>query len=174
VDTSPAFDHARQAPPSDPWFRTRSPEEAIHLCEAAFYPHRLSVLGPSNSFGLTQRVTGVGPITVGDITYDTDVATQFRRDASRLPRLCSPQRLARVAASGQQLTSTPALAAIYRPDAEMAATRWPGGSRHLAVKIDQVAVDRALETLVEGPLDSPIAFDAALPLTAGAAQDAKQ
>jgi hypothetical protein len=29
-------DHARQAP-SDPWFRTRSPEEAIHFCETAFY-----------------------------------------------------------------------------------------------------------------------------------------
>jgi len=54
--------------------------------------------------------------------------------------------------------------------------RWqrPGGpaaAAILAVKIDQVAVDRALETLVDGPLDSPIAFDAALPLTAGAAQD---
>jgi len=50
-------------------------------------------------------------------------------------------------------------------------TRWPGGSRHLAVKIDQFVVDRALETLVDCPLDSPIAFDAALPLQAGAAQD---
>jgi AraC-like DNA-binding protein len=39
------------------------------------------------------------------------------------------------------------------------------------VSIDQFAVDRALETLVDGPLDSPIAFDAALPLTAGAARD---
>src|ERR1700694_1396831 len=31
----------------------------------------------------------------------------------------------------QQLTSTPALATTYRPAAEMTATRWPGGSRHL-------------------------------------------
>jgi AraC-like DNA-binding protein len=168
VDTSPAFDHAR---PSDPWFRTRSPEEAIHLCETAFYPHRLSVLGPSNSFGLTQRVTGVGPITVGDITYETDVALHF--DETRASyHVCVPLKgWLESRHRGQQLTSTPALAAIYRPDAEMAATRWPGGSRHLAVKIDQVAVDRALETLADGPLDSPIAFDAALPLTAGAAQD---
>jgi AraC-like DNA-binding protein len=171
VDTSPDFDHARQAPPSDPWFRTRSPEEAIHLCETAFYPHRLRVLGPSNSFGLTQRVTGVGPITVGDITYDTDVALNF--DETRASyHVCVPLKgWLESRHRGQLLTSTPALAAVYRPDAEMAATRWPGGSRHLAVKIDQVAVDRALETLVDGPLDSPIAFDAVLPLTAGAAQD---
>jgi hypothetical protein len=51
--------------------------------------------------------------------------------------------------------------------------RWsaPGGSRHLAVKIDQVVVDRALETLPEGSVDAPIPFNGVLPLKAGAAQD---
>lgn len=57
-----------------PWFRTRSPEEAIHLCAVSFYPHRLTLLGPSHSFGMSQRVTRVGPITIGDVTYDTDVS----------------------------------------------------------------------------------------------------
>ena len=56
-----------------PWCRTRSPEEAIHVCAASFYPHRLALLGPSHSFGMSQRVTRVGPITIGDVTYDTDV-----------------------------------------------------------------------------------------------------
>jgi AraC-like DNA-binding protein len=71
---------------------------------------------------------------------------------------------------GQQVTSTPTLASVYRPDAEIVVTRWPAGSRHLAVKIDQVAVDRALETLVRRT-DFPIAFDAALPLNTSAVQD---
>ena len=53
----------------------------------------------------------------------------------------------------------------------MAATWWPGGSRHLAVKIDQAAVDRALEALIQGSLSSPIEFDPSLPLKAGAAQE---
>jgi hypothetical protein len=57
----------------DPWFRTTSPEEAIHLCSTAFYPHRLRLLGQSTGFGLSQRVTQLGPVTVGDITYQTDV-----------------------------------------------------------------------------------------------------
>jgi AraC-like DNA-binding protein len=171
MDTSVVVNHAAQAPQPDPWFRTRSPEEAIHLCETAYYPHRLGLLGPSNSFGLTQRVTCVGPITVGDITYETDVALNF--DETRASyHVCVPLKgWLESRHRGQQLTLTPALAAIYRPDAEMAVTRWPAGSRHLAVKIDQVAVDRALETLVDDPLDLPIAFDAALPLNAGAAQD---
>jgi hypothetical protein len=165
------LNHVAQAPPSDPWFRTRSPDEAIHLCATAFYPHRLSVLGPSNSFGLTLRVTQMGPITLGDITYDTDVALDFNEPRASYHVNVPLEGWLESRHRGQQLTSTPALAAIYRPDAEMAATRWPGGSRHLAVTIDQSAVDRALETLVDGPPDSPIAFDAALPLTAGAARD---
>jgi AraC-like DNA-binding protein len=72
---------------------------------------------------------------------------------------------------GQELTSTPALGSILRPDAGITVTRWPGGSRHLQVKIDQLAVDRALETLLLEGLDSPVAFGAALPVQPGAAQD---
>ena len=155
----------------DPWFRTRSPEQAIHLCETAYYPHRLRLLGPSKSFGLTQRVTSVGPLTVGEVTYETDVAMRFD-EARASYHVCVPLE-GRLEARhrGQQVTSTPTLASVYRPDAEIAITRWPAGSRHLAVKIDQVAVERALETLIGRPVDSPIAFDAALPLKTSAVQD---
>jgi AraC-like DNA-binding protein len=155
----------------DPWFHTRSPEQAIHLCESAYYPHRLRLLGPSQGFGLTQRVTQVGPITVGDISYATDVALSFDENRASYHVHVPLQGWLESQHRGQQLTSTPVRAAIYRPDAEMTATRWPGGSRHLAVKIDQVAVDRALEILVDIPVDSPIPFDATLPLQAAAAQD---
>jgi len=162
---------AQQVAPSDPWFRTRSPEGAIHLCETAFYPHRLRLLGRSDGFGLSQRVTRVGPITVGDITYETDVGLSF--DGTRADyHVCVPLNgWLESRHRGQQLTSTPALASIYRPDAEITVSRWPGGSRHLAVKIDQVAVERALETLLGSSVGSPIAFNAALPVQAGAAQD---
>jgi AraC-like DNA-binding protein len=162
---------APASPPPDPWLRTRSPEEAIHLCETAFYPHQLGLLGPSHNFGLTQRVTCVGPITIGDITYETDVSLGFD-DGRGSYHICVPLKgWLESRHRGQQLTSTPTLASIYRPDAEMTATWWPGGSRHLAVKIDQLAVERALQPMVDGPTGSPIAFDASLPLEGAAAQD---
>jgi AraC-like DNA-binding protein len=155
----------------DSWFRTRSPEQAIHLCEATYYPHRLRLLGPSKSFGLTQRVTTVGPMTVGEVTYETDVALGFDEIRASY-HVCVPLE-GRLEARhrGQHVTSTPTLASVYRPDAEIEITRWPAGSRHLAVKLDQVAVDRALETLVGRQAGLPIAFDAALPLKTSAVQD---
>jgi AraC-like DNA-binding protein len=166
-----AMDEAPNEAQCDPWFRTRSPEQAIHLCESAYYPHWLRLLGPSQGFGFTQRVTQVGPITVGDITYATDVAIGFDENRASYQVLVPLQGWLESRHRGQQLTSTPGRAAIYRPDGEMTVLRWPGGSRHLAVKIDQVAVDRALEILVDIPPDSPIPFTATLPLQAAAAQD---
>jgi len=162
---------APQVASSGPWLRTRSPEQAIHLRTTDFYPHRLSLLGASSGFGLIQRVTRVGPITVGDVRYETDVALDF--DTTRTSyHICIPlSGWLESRHRGQLLTSTPAMGSIYRPDAGIATTRWPGGSRHLAVKIEQVAVDRALEALLGRPVDAQIAFDAELPLKGGAAQD---
>ena len=155
----------------DPWFRTRSPEQAVHLRKTAFYPHRLTVLGPLSNFGLIHRVNRFGPITVGDTTFETDVALHFE-DTRASYHLCIPLNgWLHSRHRGQELTSTTARASIYRPDAEIVTTRWPGGSRHLAVKIDQGVVERALEGMVGHPVGSPIAFDASLPLNTGAAQD---
>jgi AraC-like DNA-binding protein len=166
-----AMDEACDEARWDPWFRTKSPEEAIDLCASAFYPHRLRLLGPSRSFGFAQRVTRVGPITVGEITYDTDVALGFDEPRDSYHVHVPLQGWLESQHRGQQLILTPVLAAIYRPDAEMTVTRWPGGSRHLAVKIDQVAVHRALEALIDIPVDSPVRFTATLPLQATAARD---
>jgi AraC-like DNA-binding protein len=155
----------------DPWFRTRSPEQAIYLCETAYYPHRLRLLGPSKSFGLTQRVISVGPMTVGEVAYETDVAMHFE-EARASYHVCVPlEGWLATRHRGQQLTSTPTQASVYRPDAEIVVTRWPAGSRHLAVKLDQVAVDRALEALVGRRADFPIAFEAELPLKTSAVRD---
>ncbi len=162
---------AQESPPSDPWFRTRSPEQAMDVRGAAFYPHRLRLLGSSNNFALKQRVSHVGPITVGDTVYETDVAVEFDDNRANYHVLIPLTGWLESRYRGQPLISTPTLASIYRPDAEMAATWWPGGSRHLAVKIDQEAVDRALESLIQGSLSSPIEFDPSLPLKAGAAQE---
>ena len=156
--------------PSDPWIRTTSPEQSIHLCKTSFYPHRLRLLGPSNSFGLIHRVTRVGPITVGDITYDTDVALDFDEIRASYHVNVPLRGWLRSRHRGLETTPSPEVASIYRPDGEITVTRWPAGTRNLAVKIDQVALDRALDSLVDGPVESPVPFTAELPLKSNAAQ----
>jgi AraC-like DNA-binding protein len=156
---------------SDRWFRTTSIEEAKHLCESAYYSHRLTPLGPSADFAMTERVTTVGPITMRDVTYDSDVRLSFGETRTgylvHVPVVGEPEsRCPRM-----ELTATSELAEVYRPDDEATIiTRWRGGSRHLAVRIDQVAVDTAVERLIERPVSSSIPFRSALPLNGPATQ----
>jgi AraC-like DNA-binding protein len=142
----------------------------MHLCETAFHPHKLRLLGPTSEFGFAQRRTQAGPITLADLTYDTDVSLGFGegRDSYYIHIPLSGHLESRY--SGQELISTPTMASIYGPVADMTVTRWPAGSRHLGVKIDQLAVVTALEGLLGRPLDSPVEFTAALPVHAGAVQ----
>lgn len=152
------------------WFRTRSLEQAVQLCETAFHPYKLGLLGPADEFGFTQRRTQAGPITLADLSYNTDVSLGFGggRDCYYIHIPLSGHLEWRY--SGQELVSTPALASIFGPVADMTVIRWPGGTRHLGVKIDQPAVDTALERMLGRPLDAPIEFTAALPIHAGAVQ----
>ena len=99
--------------PSDRWFRTRSPEQAMDVRGAAFYPHRLRLLGSSNNFALKQRVSHIGPITVGDTVYETDVAVEFDDDRAHYHVLIPLNGCLESRYRGQPLTSTPTLASIY-------------------------------------------------------------
>ena len=148
----------------DPWIRTSSPEEAIHLCDTSFYPHRLTLLGSTSGFGFAQRVTQVGPITAGDVTYETDVRLDF--DDVRagyhvaVPLTGGLESRHR----GREMTASAASASMYQPDGATTVTRWPGGSRLLVVKIDQAAVDTALERLIGRAVTTPVPFAPTLPL----------
>ena len=157
---------ATQSTRSESWFSTTSPDVAIHIGETSFYSRRLRLLGHSNSFGLTGCLTCLGPITVGDITYETDVALDFGEPRASYTVHVPMEGWLESRHRGQQLTSTPDLASLYLPDGDIAVTRWPGGSRHLTVKIDRVAVDSALQALLNGPVDSPVAFSPTMPLKA--------
>ncbi|OBI30328.1 hypothetical protein A5709_25655 [Mycobacterium sp. E1386] len=148
-------------------FRTRSPEHAIHLCESAFHPHKLRLLGPSKDFGFTQRLVQAGSITLADLTYDTDVSLGFAEGRDSYYVHVPIQGWLESQQLGQELVSSPTTASIYRPNADMAVTRWPGGSRHLGVNIDRLVVDTALETLLGRRPEAAVAFDPTLPLTDG-------
>ncbi|WP_082964229.1 AraC family transcriptional regulator [Mycobacterium sp. E796] len=154
----------------DNWFRTRSPERAIHLCESAFHSHKLALLGPSDGFGFSQRLIHAGPVTLADLIYDTDVSLRFSEGRDSYYVHVPIEGRLESQYLGQRWVSTPATATIYGPEAEMSVTRWPGASRHLGVKIDQLVVDAALETLLGHPARPSVPFAVTLPLADRAAR----
>ena len=82
------------------------------------------MLGHSNSFGLTGCVTCVGPITVADITYETDVALDFDETRASYTVHVPMEGWLESRHRGQQLTSTPML---RRYTGRTAIYRSPGG-----------------------------------------------
>jgi AraC-like DNA-binding protein len=152
---------------AEEWLHTTSPEEAVHHSETAFYPMRLTLLGPSRGFARSQRLTRVGPVTVGDVVYASDVRLDY--DISDEPRRdyhVTIPLFGRLDSRhfGRELTATVSSASIFRPDGHVTVTRWHGGSRHLSVKIEQAAVHTALERLTNRPVTRPVAFAPELPL----------
>jgi AraC-like DNA-binding protein len=166
-----AIPDATRPAQSDSRLRTTSPEQAIHMCKTAFYPHRLKLVGPSKNFGFSQRVTRIGPITLADVTYETDVALSFDQPRASYHVNVPLAGWFESRHRGQEITVTPEAASVFRPDGETTVNRWPGGTRNLAVKIDRAAVDRALEVLTGGSVESPIPFNATLKLQSGPAAD---
>jgi AraC-like DNA-binding protein len=141
------------------------------MCKTAFYPHQLRLLGPTNRFGFTHRVTRAGPLTVAEVTYETDVRLNFDQPRASYHINIPLKGWFESHHRGVEITATPETASVFRPEGETTVNRWPGGTRNLAIKIDQVALDRALQALIDTPVESPIPFGAALPLKAGAAHD---
>jgi AraC-like DNA-binding protein len=151
------------------WTRTTSVEQAVRLCGNSYYPHSLTLMGTSKKFSLTQRVTQIGPITIGDIAYGTDVGLDFAELGSYHVALpiagCLEGRH-----RGTPVTATPDLAAVFRPEGETVLTRWHANSRLLAVRFDRAAVVEALGSLLGRPDIVSVPFDATMDTTTGLAR----
>jgi AraC-like DNA-binding protein len=113
-------------------------------CSEVFYPHDLDQLDSSRPFSVTYRIGQAGPITVGDVTYAADMRLDFRELATAYHVNIPVRGFLRSRHRGEDITAAPGLAAVFNPEGDTVFTRWPAGSRTLAVKIDRGAVSKAL------------------------------
>lgn len=94
-----------------------------------------------------QRSVSVGPVTVSDITFLTDVVVECDDVGAgyyvHLPVLGRMESRY----GGSKLTATRELAAVYSPDGGSFAGQWEAGSRVLCVRLDDAAVATALARL---------------------------
>lgn len=153
-----------------PWLQAVSPDEAGRLCGDAFHPHEVTSLGSWRGFTYRQRPARVGSVTVGDFSYGTDVRLEFDEARTGYDIVIPVAGRLEVRHQGTELTADRAAAAVSRPTGEKTVVRWLGGSRILAVKIDQAAVDTAIERLIGRRPDAPLTLGPTLPLTDAAAR----
>jgi AraC-like DNA-binding protein len=131
-------------------------------------PH-IDLLSDPQSFSLTQRVGGIGPVDVAEVIVGSDVeihcgelCSAYRVNVLRSGRVESMHR-------GASLISGPGTAAVYQPEGD-AGSRWAAGSRLLGVKIDRSVVEDALSNALGRQLTTQIDFTSCMSIEAGAAR----
>jgi AraC-like DNA-binding protein len=144
------------------WITTNGVDDCASLCRQGFAalccpePH-IDLLSDPETFSLTQRVGGIGPLAIAELVVDSDVEIDcgnlcgaYRVNVLRSGAIESVHR-------GAPFVGGPGAAAVYRPEGETA-SRWDAGSRLLGVKIDRCVVEDALSRELGMQLTSQIDF----------------
>lgn len=130
---------------------------------------QLDLLSDPDSFSLTHRVAGIGPVTLAEFEVGSDLSMDCGELCSgyrvHVPRSGHIESVHR----GSSLHAGPGAAAVYQPQGH-AASGWAAGTRILALKVDRCAVDDALSDALGRQVTSQIEFTPIMPTTAGLAR----
>src|SRR5581483_9356832 len=117
--------------------RSRDPAEATAIAALVYHEHRLTIVGDRRAFAISLDAASLGPLTLGWLSYDTEV----------------------------QVVATSEMGMIFRPDRPTGFAGWRTPSQMLAVKIERHALEDELEQLLHRPVAGPIAFSLRLDLS---------
>lgn len=132
-----------------------------------YYPQRLTSLAGTSAVSMSVRAGRLGPLLLGELTYDSDVRIECGELVSsyhvNLPLT------GRVATShrGHDAIATPDRAAVYGPEGPTVLSRWESGSRQLCLKIDRWALESSLSAQLGRELARPVEFEPELDVGAG-------
>jgi AraC-like DNA-binding protein len=140
--------------------KTADVDEARAFCRQMFYqPLHVRPEGDGEGFAFHGDVVQLGPITVGEISYGTDIClrttdleTAYHVLAPMTGTVLSRHR-------GEVVSADPSRAAVFLPVGEIE-LRWSGDCRLLSVKVDRGALERELDAALDRELASPLQLGA--------------
>ena len=147
-------------------FRVSDVDGARALCAEFFYDVALEPIGPADGFGLAADVVRLGPVTLGDLRFASEVTIatgDLHAYHISLPvtgELESEHR-------GARTTATPRRAAVYQPLGPARAALWRAECRTLCLKLDQAAVEAEASAMLGRPVRGPLRLAPSLEATSG-------
>jgi AraC-like DNA-binding protein len=149
---------------------TADPGCASAALSRVFCPVEVDPLGPVDEFSLALSVVDLGPLTLGHVSYGSDISLDAGEDRGcyvvTIP--LSGQVAAR--SGGQQILATRERATVFGPIRDAGFEHWPAGCPQLALRIDQQALEQWLQERLAIPVVSPVQFHFGLNLTSPAAR----
>ncbi|WP_198170926.1 helix-turn-helix transcriptional regulator [Actinoplanes awajinensis] len=123
-----------------------------------FYSNFIDMLEPSKSLDTQLRVTRLGPVTIGDVRFGTDLKLRLNElGAYHVDVLLSGQ-LEWQQGRDDLRVATNISGAVFQPAGDTVLHRWSGDCRMLAIKIDPEALETQLARMLDTPVSSPIAL----------------
>jgi AraC-like DNA-binding protein len=158
----------RVRPPLLPGVRVRcgDPEEAQDVGTRVYYPHRVRVLGDSTRFAMSLEAAALGPLTIGWLSYDTEVRIETGDLGQYQVNLPTAGTIL-TTCGNREILASPGTAAIYRPDQRTTFSGWAHPAPMLALKIARRVLDHELEQLFDRPVRGPIDFQLDMKVSTG-------
>jgi AraC-like DNA-binding protein len=146
--------------------RSGDPDEAREFGTRVYHSHRITVLGDASRFAMTLDAASLGPLTVGWLSYDTEVRIESAHHGHYQVNVPTAGTLAATSA-GRDAVAGPGSAVVHVPDRAAVFTGWATPAPVLALRIAQPALDHELEQLLDRPLRHPIGLDLAMDVSTG-------
>lgn len=121
-----------------------------------FYSNFVDRLDPSESLDTQLRVTTLGPVTIGDVHFGTDLKVRLHELGAYHVDVLLSGRLEWQQGRDDPLVATETSGAVFQPIGDTVLHRWTGDCRLLAVKIDRSALETQLARMLDTPVGSPI------------------
>ncbi|GIE86235.1 AraC family transcriptional regulator [Actinoplanes regularis] len=147
--------------------RTTDVEEARAFCRKLYYaPLRIEPVGDPGRFDFSADVVELGPITVGEVGYGTDIRVLCDGLETSYHVLAPLTGMLRSRHRGTVVFADPTRAVVYRPTGDIELD-WPGNCRLLSVKIERGALERELDAALDQRVVSPMPLGASFDLVDG-------
>jgi AraC-like DNA-binding protein len=147
--------------------RTSDVDEAREFCRKMYYgPLRVNPVGDRSGFAFSGDVVMLGPITVGEISYGTDVQLNIADLETSYHVLAPITGTLRSRHRGTVVHADPTRAAVYRPVGDID-LEWPGECRLLSVKVERAVLERELDAALDQQIVSPLLLGESFDLVDG-------
>ncbi|WP_433796333.1 AraC family transcriptional regulator [Actinoplanes sp. CA-252034] len=121
-----------------------------------FYSNFVDMLEPSEDLDTQLRVTNLGPVTIGDVRFGTDLKLRLHELGAYHVDVILSGRLEWQQGRDEPRVATETSGAVFQPVGDTVLHRWTGDCRLLAVKIDRAALEMQLSRMLDTPVGSPI------------------
>jgi AraC-like DNA-binding protein len=136
--------------------RTSDVDEARAFCRKMFYgPLQVTPVGDASNFSFAGDVVMIGPVTVGQISYGSDIRVNIADLETSYHVLAPLTGTLRSRHRGTAVLADPTRAAVYRPVGDIDLD-WPGTCRLLSVKVERAALERELDAALDQQIVSPL------------------